>query len=115
MDFFTIHIYKALNNCQQPSQALYARAHWVSVCISESAYTEYFDSYGLPTYKIEIILFLQRHSISWIFNGHTLQGLTSNICGHYCRIYAFQRAMGLSMTLFLKRFFLLDTPAAIKR
>ena len=77
---------------------------WVAVCISDSGYAEYFDSYGLPPYKFEIMAFLQRHSISWTFNRHRLQGLTSNVCGHYCCIYALHRARGQSMTSFVNLF-----------
>ena len=29
--------------------------HWVAVSISDSGYAEYFDSYGLPPYNVEII------------------------------------------------------------
>ena len=54
-------------------------SHWVAVCISDSGYAEYFDSYGLLPYKFEIMALLQRHSISWTFNRHRLQGLTSNV------------------------------------
>ena len=36
-------------------------SHRVSVCVSDSGYAEYFDSYGLPPYKFEIMAFLQRH------------------------------------------------------
>jgi hypothetical protein len=79
-------------------------SHWVAVCISDSGYAEYFDSYGLPPYKFEIMAFLQRHSISWTFNRHRLQGLTSNVCGHYCCIYALHRAKGQSMTSFVNLF-----------
>jgi hypothetical protein len=53
-------------------------SYWVAVCFSDSGYAEYFDSYGLPPYKLEIMAYLQRHSISWTFNRHRLQGLTSN-------------------------------------
>jgi len=35
--------------------------HWVAVCISDPGYAEYFDWYGLPPYKLEILAFLQRH------------------------------------------------------
>ena len=76
-------------------------SHWVAVCISDPGYAEYFDSYGLQPYKFEIMAFLQSHSISWIFNRDRLQGLTFNVCGHYCCIYALQRAMGQSMTSFV--------------
>jgi len=67
-------------------------SHWVAVCISDSGYDEYFHSCGLPPYKLKIIEFLQSHSISWTFNRHRQQGLTSNVCGHYCCIYALHRA-----------------------
>ena len=30
-------------------------SHWVAVCFSDSGYAEYFDSYGLPSFKIEIM------------------------------------------------------------
>jgi hypothetical protein len=73
-------------------------SHWVAVCFSDSGYAEYFDSYGLPPYKLEIMAYLQRHSSSWTFNRHRLQGLTTNVCGHYCCLYALHRARGLPMT-----------------
>jgi hypothetical protein len=79
-------------------------SHWVAVCFSDSGYAEYFDSYGLPPYKLEIMAYLQCHSISWTFNRHRLQGLTTNVCGHYCCIYALHRARGLSMTSFVNMF-----------
>jgi hypothetical protein len=43
-------------------------SHWVAVCFSCSGYAEYFDSCGLLTYKLEIMAYLHRHSISWTFN-----------------------------------------------
>jgi hypothetical protein len=79
-------------------------SHWVALCISDSGYAEYFDSYGLPPYRLEIIAFLQRHPISWTFNRHKLQGLTSNVCGHYCCIYALSSAEGQTMTSFVDMF-----------
>ena len=79
-------------------------SHWVALCISGTGYAEYFDSYGLTPYKFEIMAFLQRHSISWTFNHHRLQGQTSNVCGQYCCIYALHRAWGQSMTSFVNMF-----------
>jgi len=79
-------------------------SHWVAVCFSESAYAEYFDSYRLPRFQIEIIAYLQRHSNSWTFNGHHLKGLKSNICGHNCCLYVNQRVNGLTMTSFVNMF-----------
>jgi len=34
-------------------------SHWVAICFSDSGYAEYFDSYGLPPYKLEIMSYLQ--------------------------------------------------------
>lgn len=79
-------------------------SHWVAVCFSDSGYAEYFDTFGLPPINHEIIAYLQRHSVSWTFNGIRLQGLTSNVCGHYSCLYAKHRALGLSMTSFLDMF-----------
>ena len=80
------------------------RSHWVVLCFFDSGCAEYFDSYGLPPLKLEIMAYFQRHSISWKFNRHRLQGLTAKICGHFCCIYAHHRAQGLSMTSFVKSF-----------
>jgi hypothetical protein len=79
-------------------------SHLVAVCFSDSGYAEYFNSYGLPPYRLEISNYLQRHSVSWKFNGHRLQSLTSNVCGHYCCLYALHRAKGHSMTSFVSMF-----------
>ena len=79
-------------------------SHRVAVCFSDSGYNEYFYSYGLPPFKFEIIAYLQRHSISCTFNRHRLQRLTSNVCGHYCCLYALHTARGLSMTSFVDMF-----------
>jgi len=79
-------------------------SHCVALCTSDSGYAEYFDSFALPPYKLEIIAFMQRHSITWTFNRHRLKGLNLNACGHYCCIYALHRAGGRTMTSFLDMF-----------
>ena len=48
--------------------------------------------------------FVQRHSISWTFNLHRLQGLPSNVFVYYCCIYDFHRVSGLTMTSFVNMF-----------
>jgi len=75
-------------------------SHWVAVCFSNSGFAEYFDSYGLPPVKYEIMAYLQRHLISWTFNRHRRQGLTSNVCGHCCGLCVLHRGRELSMTPF---------------
>jgi hypothetical protein len=79
-------------------------SHWVAVCFSDSGCAEYFDTYGLPPFKYKILAYLQRHSISWTFNRHSLRGLTSNFIGHYCCLYTLHRVRGLSITSFVNMF-----------
>jgi hypothetical protein len=79
-------------------------SHWLALCFSDSGYAEYFGSYGLPPYKQDVMAYLQRHSFSWTFNCHSLQGLTTNVCDRYCCIYALHIAKGLSMTSFVDMF-----------
>jgi hypothetical protein len=40
-------------------------SHWVAFYFSDNLYTEYFDSYGLPPLKLEIMAYRQSHTISW--------------------------------------------------
>ena len=51
-------------------------SYWVALCFSDSRYAEHFDSYDLPTYKLEIMSYLQNHAISWSFKRQRLQDLT---------------------------------------
>ena len=80
-------------------------SHWVAVCFSDSGYAEYYDSFGLPPFNLQMKAYLQRLSIYWIFKRHRLQGFTSNVCGNYCCLYALHRTRGLSMTSFVNMFF----------
>ena len=79
-------------------------SHWVALCFSESLYAEYFDFYGLPPFKFKIMAYLQLQSNSWIFKRHSIQGLTSNVCGYYRCLYALHTARGISMTSFVNMF-----------
>jgi len=92
-----------------------SHSHWVAVCISDSGYDGYFDSYGLPPLKLENTAFLQRNSISWTFNRHRLQGFNSKVCGHYCCNYALQRARGNRWRHSWTYLYLLATSGTIKR
>jgi hypothetical protein len=85
---------KTVNNYYQFGQTLYAQFTLVSCVFLRLWYAEYFDSYGLPPNKHEIIAYLQRHSVSWTFNCTRLQCLTSNVCGPYTCLYALHRARG---------------------
>jgi len=67
------------------------------------------------TLQAQIITFLQRHSISWTFKSHRVQGLTSNVCGHYCSIYPSTEPGGKRWRHSCTCLYLLATPATIKR
>ena len=45
-------------------------SHCVALCFSDCGHAEYFDSYGLPPYKLETMSYLQNHSTSWTLNRH---------------------------------------------
>ena len=92
-----------------------SRSHWIAVCISDSGYAEYFDSYVLLHYKFEIKAFLQHHSISWTFKRYRLQGVTSNVCGHYCRITSPTEAGDNPWRHSWTFLYLLASPATIKK
>ena len=79
-------------------------SHCIYLRISDCGYAEYFDSYGLSPYKLEIIAFMIRYSIYWSFKSHLIQGHTSNVCRHYCCIYALHSARGQSMTSSMNMF-----------
>jgi len=53
---------------------------------SSSAY--YFDSYGILPLIPDIEAFIRRNCTVWDYNKRQLQGLTSNIYGKYCCLFA---------------------------
>jgi len=53
---------------------------------SSGAY--YFDSYGILLFVPDIQAFLRRNCTTWDHNGRQLQGLTSDVCGKYCCLFA---------------------------
>ena len=65
-------------------------SHWLAVLLlprSSSAY--YFDSYGMPPTLVPAIQEFIRHNCTVSdYNRSQLQGLTSNVCGKYCCLFA---------------------------
>lgn len=76
--------------------------HWIAVFIPHKGRIEFFDSYGLPPYIENHILFLRKRS--WTHNDREIQSLTSTVCGHYCLLYLAARMNGISMQTFKKSF-----------
>ena len=65
-------------------------SHWLAVLfLPKSSRACYFDSYGVPPTLVPAIHeFLRRTYTVWYYNRRQLQGLTSNVCGKYCCLFA---------------------------
>ena len=50
---FNTHAYKTSITVISLEKHYMPGSHRVAVCFSDYGYTEYFDSYGLPPYKLE--------------------------------------------------------------
>ena len=87
--------------CYIPCVVLCVSLNDRSVRFSQSRSSENFDSYGLASYKREIMAYLLCRSISWTFKRHKLQGLTQTNWGYYCWFYDLQRAKGLCIKSFM--------------
>ena len=71
--------------------------HWLLIYVDKHGRGEYFDSYGFPPFYQKFVNFLNTQCTMWKFNEKQLQGLTSQVCGHYCIFYLLHRCRGLSM------------------
>ena len=79
--------------------------HWVCVSIQENGNGFYFDSFGLPPLKTEIIDFLNYKCIKrWGRNKVALQNVLSKTCGHYCVLWIIFRCQGLTNETFISQF-----------
>jgi hypothetical protein len=82
-------------------------SHWVVVAVrSATSIPEYFDSYGIPPTKQDIIMFLERNSVGkgWTYNKIKYQGNLSTVCGYYCILYSMMIAKGFGLRDFHKLF-----------
>ena len=74
-------------------------SHWVAFYF-EGGKGEFFDSYGNEPsfYSSTFTTFLQRNSLSWVYNTKRVQGAVSTVCGQYCIYYIMKRCrdQGLS-------------------
>ena len=64
-------------------------SYWLAVHFrpkSSNAY--YFDSNGILPLVPNIQAFIKRNCTTWDYNRRQLQGLTSDVCGKYCCLFA---------------------------
>nr|DAC81423.1 TPA_asm: adenain [Strongylocentrotus sea urchin adintovirus] len=80
-------------------------SHWVAFYF-EGGKGEFFDSYGNEPsfYSKRFTTFLQRNSVSWIYNSKRVQGTLSTVCGQYCIFYNLKRCQGYTLTPIVSAF-----------
>jgi hypothetical protein len=84
-------------------------SHLLAVLLQPKAYNcYYFDSYGLPPFLPDIHYFLRRNCVVWDHKVQ-LQGLTSDVCGHYCFLFDLYMDRGFTPRQFIGLF---DAPEA---
>jgi len=80
-------------------------SHWLAVHFrTKTLGAYYFDSYGFLPLVIDIQAFIRRNSTVSNYNKRKLQGLTSNVCGKYCCLFALYTDQGYTPQQFDGRF-----------
>ena len=78
--------------------------HWICISIKKNGEGFYFDSFGLPPLKKEIVDFLVTKCKRWRFNQVSLQNITSKTCGHYCVLFIIFKCQNLTNENFISQF-----------
>ena len=79
--------------------------HWLAVhCLSKSSSAYFFDSYGIVPLVPDVAAFIRRNCTVWDYNRRQLRGLTSNICGKYCCVFALYMDRGFTAKQFVGQF-----------
>jgi len=80
-------------------------SHWLAVhFLTKSSSAYFFDSYGIVPVVPDIAAFIRRNCTVWDYNRRHVQGLTSNICGKYCCLFALYMDWGFAAKQFFGRF-----------
>ncbi len=72
--------------------------HWIAIIYLSTKNSEFFDSIALPPFTYGFSLQNSRTI------PYRLQGLTSNVCGHYCLCFLYYRSQGYSLSKFYQLF-----------
>jgi hypothetical protein len=80
-------------------------SHWLAIrFLPKSASAYYFDNYGLSPLVPSILAFIRRYCATWDYNKRQLQGLTSDVCGKYCCLFALYADRGYTSQHFVSLF-----------
>ena len=79
-------------------------SHWIAIFSGDPC--EFFCPLGKTpsSYNKHIRKMAKKLQGPCIMNTKRLQGLNSQTCGHYCLFYAFARAHGIPVKVFVKQF-----------
>ena len=80
-------------------------SHWQAIRLTpRSSRAYYFDSYGIIPLVPSIQAFVKRNCTSWKYNKRQLQGLSSDVCGQYCCLFALFMDRSYTPQQFIKLF-----------
>jgi len=80
-------------------------SNWLAVHFRPKSWSAYyFDSYGIILLVPDIQEFIKSNCMTWDHNMRQLQGLTSNVCGKYCCLFALYMALGYTPKQFMSFF-----------
>ena len=75
--------------------------HWVAVYYPSPRTLEFFDSYGSHPSDLGFHFDKSTHID---FNSDQIQPVFSEVCGHHCIFFLYQRAHGMPMTRIINKF-----------
>ena len=74
-------------------------SHWVALYFIDGQHGEFFASYRLPPHRYTKYFedFLNRNAAQWTYNRKHLQSLFTDVCGHCCIFYIYNRCHNVKM------------------
>ena len=77
-------------------------SHWLAIhFLPKSSNAYFFDSYGIVPLVPDLTAFIRRNCTVWDCNRRQMQGLTSNVCGKYCCLFAVYTDKGFTPKQFV--------------
>ena len=62
--------------------------HWIAIYLKTNGKGQYFDSFGMPPFKEELIDFMELNCPKgWTHNKIMFQNILGITCGHYCVLF----------------------------
>ena len=78
--------------------------YWVAFYFMDDQHGEFFDSYGLPPQKYTKYFEDFLNATQWTYNKKHLQSLFTDVCGHFCIFYIYNRCNNVKMNTTVNMF-----------